>query len=67
MTIARIRAIFYAWEVNSIPDFKELYFLLFAAMSDAVEQIEAANYGAAKDVLIAAQQNAEDIYISDET
>ena len=50
-----------------MPDFKELYFLLFAAMSDAVEQIEAANYGAAKDMLIAAQQKAEEIYINDET
>ena len=49
-----------------MPDFKALYFLLFAAMSDAVEQIEAANYGAAKDTLIAAQQNAEEIYIDDE-
>ena len=50
-----------------MPDFKELYFLLFAAMSDAVEQIEATNYGAAKDILIAAQQNTEEIYISGET
>lgn len=50
-----------------MPNFKELYFLLFAAMSDAVEQIEASNYGAAKDTLIAAQQKTEDIYISDET
>ena len=50
-----------------MPNFKELYFLLFAAISDAVEQIETANYGAAKDTLIAAQQKAEDIYINDET
>ena len=50
-----------------MPDFKALYFQLFAAMSDAVEQIESADYGAAKEILIAAQQKAEDIYISDET
>lgn len=49
-----------------MPDFKELYFLLFAAMSDAVDQIEEANYGAAKDTLISAQQKAEEIYISAE-
>ena len=48
-----------------MPDFKALYFSLFAAMIDAVEQIEVANYGAAKDILITAQQKAEDIYIND--
>lgn len=49
-----------------MPDFKALYSLLFAAMSDAIEQIERTNYGEAKELLIAAEQKAEEIYIGDE-
>lgn len=46
-----------------MPNYKELYFQLFAAMADAVEAIEAANYGQAKALLIAAQQKAEEEYM----
>ncbi len=46
--------------------YKELYFKLFAAMADAVEDMEQANYGLAKQRLIAAQQEAEEDYISHE-
>ena len=44
--------------------YKKLYFKLFAAMADAVEDIEQANYGKALQRLISAQQEAEEIYIS---
>ncbi|MBQ3134872.1 MAG: hypothetical protein IJB75_03565 [Oscillospiraceae bacterium] len=44
--------------------YKELYFKLFAAMADAVEDIEQANYGKALQRLISAQQETEEIYIS---
>ena len=46
--------------------YKELYFKLFAAMSDAVEDIEQSNYGKALQRLITAQQEAEERYISAE-
>ena len=46
--------------------FEELYFKLFAAMADAVEDIENGNYGLAKQRLIDAQQEAEERYISAE-
>lgn len=46
-----------------MPDYKKLYFHLFAAMADAVEAIEADNYGQAKEILISAQQEAEENYI----
>ena len=47
-------------------DYKALYALLFNAMTDALEQIDAQNYGEASETLIAAQQKAEDIYINSE-
>lgn len=49
-----------------MPDYEKLYFQLFAAMADAVEAIEAANYGQAKEVLISAQQRAEEQYMDAE-
>lgn len=49
-----------------MPDYETLYFQLFAAMADAVEAIEAQNYGAAKEILIRAQQNVEEQYLREE-
>jgi len=46
--------------------YKELYFKLFAAVADAVEDMEQANYGKALQRLITAQQEAEEGYISAE-
>ena len=47
-------------------NYEKLYHLLFNAITDALEQMEKQNYGTAKDVLIAAQQQAEEIYITAE-
>ena len=49
-----------------MPDYEKLYFKLFAAMADAVEELEQENYGAAKQRLILAQQEAEEEYLSEE-
>ena len=49
-----------------MPDYEKMYHLLFNAATDALEQIEQQNYGSAKDLLIAAQQQAEEIYITTE-
>lgn len=49
-----------------MPDYQALYFKLFAAMADAVEQIEENNYGLARQTLITAQQQTEEQYISEE-
>ncbi len=46
--------------------YRELYYKLFAAVADAVEDIEQANYGKALQRLITAQQEAEEHYISTE-
>lgn len=51
---------------DDIMDYKPLYLLLFNATTDALEQLDAQNYGDARDVLIAAQQKAEEIYINSE-
>ena len=47
-------------------DFKELYFHLFGVMADAVEELEKQNVGTAKELLIAAMQEAEETYIESE-
>ena len=47
-------------------DYNKMYLLLFNAISDALEQMESQNYSNAKDMLIAAQQKAEEIYITAE-
>ena len=49
-----------------MPNYEELYFKLFAAMADAVEELERENYDGAKARLIQAQQEAEEQYISEE-
>ncbi|MGM9553802.1 MAG: hypothetical protein ACI3V2_05805 [Faecousia sp.] len=49
-----------------MPNFETIYFGLFNAMTDALAAMEAQNYGAARDILIAAQQKAEDAYIDED-
>ena len=49
-----------------MPDFEKLYYYLFGVLADAVEAIEMENYEEAKELLIAAQQNAEEEYIEAE-
>ena len=48
-------------------NYEKLYHLLFNAITDALEQMEKLNYGSAKDLLITAQQQAEEIYMSAES
>jgi len=49
-----------------MPDYQKLYTLLFNAVTDAVRELEVLNFGAAKERLIAAQQQAEERYIESE-
>ena len=44
--------------------YKEMYFTLFNAISDAVEQLEQRSYGQAAAILKQAQAAAEEIYVS---
>ena len=46
--------------------YEALYHLLFNAVTDAVRHLENADYGAARRTLIAAQQEAEERYISED-
>lgn len=48
-------------------DYKPLHYKLFNACTDALEALEAQNCEQAKALLIAAQQAAEELYISEET
>ena len=49
-----------------MPDYQKLYTLLFNAATDALRAMEQLNFGQARDLLIRAQQQAEELYI-DET
>lgn len=44
--------------------YKELYFQLFAAVSDAIDALEASNHAAARELLIATQINTESQYMN---
>lgn len=46
-------------------DYKTLYYLLFAAAADAVASLEQWNPGQARDILIRAQQRAEEAILSE--
>ena len=46
-------------------DYKKLYFHLFNAATDAIEAIEKKNYGQASAILIAAQQETEEMYMDE--
>ena len=48
-------------------DYQKMYTTLFNAITDALEQMESQNFGTAKETLIAAQQKAEEIYMSAES
>ena len=54
-------------ELNENTDYKKMYLTLFNAITGAVQNLEWKNYDRAKDILIQAQQEAEDIYISGES
>ena len=47
-------------------DYQPLYHKLFNACTDALEAMEAQNFGQAKGILIAAQQEAEELFIDQE-
>lgn len=49
-----------------MPNYEQLYYQLFAAMANAVEAMEKMNFGQARELLIAAQQKAEEECISAE-
>ena len=48
-------------------DYEKLYHLLFNAITDALEQMKSQNFGTAKETLITAQQEAEELYMSAES
>ena len=47
-------------------DYSKLYFHLFNAVTDALLAMEQQNYGQAAALLIAAQQEAEEMYMNEE-
>lgn len=47
-----------------MPDYQKLYTLMFNAVTDALADMDAMNFGAAKDRLQSAQIQAEELYIN---
>ena len=47
-------------------DYEKMYYLMVDASEHAIEAIEQKRYDAARDILIAAEQSAEELYISAE-
>ena len=56
---------FFIWEVDEMDIYKELYYKLFAAVTDAVESLEQNEPQAAKKELIAAMRAAEETFLSE--
>ena len=48
-----------------MPDFEGMYFRLMAAVADAVEALEQMDFGQARDILVCAQQDAEEGYLAE--
>lgn len=46
--------------------YRKMYYTLFNAITDALEAMEQQNYGQARALLIAAQQQSEEIYLDSE-
>lgn len=46
-------------------DYKKPYFILWGGINEAIEAIREQNFGVAAEVLIRAQQEAEDAYIEE--
>jgi len=46
-------------------DYQKLYLTLFNAFTDAMEQLDQQNYGMAREILIKAQQQAEEAYMQE--
>ena len=44
-------------------DYEKLYHLMVNASEDTIAEIERQNYGSAKEILVAAEQRCEEIYI----
>lgn len=48
-----------------MPDYEKLYRIVFNGITDALDAIERENYQRAKEMLVKAQQAAEDYYVED--
>ena len=49
-----------------MPDYQEMYFHLFNAITDALVQLEQQNYGLAAEQLKAAQVDGENAYLTED-
>ena len=47
-----------------MPDYKKLYHIMVGAAEDALAALEKVNVGDAKEILLAAEQRAEELYVS---
>ncbi|MBQ9346757.1 MAG: hypothetical protein IJT94_05365 [Oscillibacter sp.] len=48
-----------------MPDYQKPYHILLDGMERAIKQLDAVNVGAARAILIQAEQDAEEVFLSD--
>ena len=60
---ARLRLRTFLLGECSVPDYEKLYHLMVNASEDALAALEAGNPARAREILISAEQRAEDAYI----
>ena len=51
---------------ENMENYQKLYARMVDASEQAISEIEAMNFGAAKEILIAAERECEELYISEE-
>lgn len=49
-----------------MPDYRKLYYRLFAGIDRVLQELEEQNYGRAKELLIELEQEAEERFLNDE-
>lgn len=49
-----------------MPNYQKLYTLLFNAFTDTIEQLNMQNYGNAREIMMQAQKEAEELYLNED-
>ena len=61
-----VRSLRLSSELEDDVNYKKMYLTLFNAVTGAIQHLEWHNYGRAKEMLVQAQRDAEEIYINEE-
>lgn len=51
---------------KNMEDYRKMYLQLFNAVTDALEEIEKMDFGAAREILVRGQLTCEEVYLEEE-